>query len=222
MHSTPGVHEPAHMVRLWLHECERTFADRMTDEGDIHGYHDTAMGIARQYFGEAVDIELAFQGPNLWGPFFHSQATGEECAYGQVQSYEWLGTFLNRKLEDYNMDFAAMKLVRPPALCPCCPPSPPPPPQCHVESDVVHIAMLLGQSVPARPTVCLSHRPCACPTDRVPVPPTVCLSHRPCACPTDRVPVPPTVCLSHRPCACPIDRVPVPPTVSVAQATDCD
>ncbi len=31
--------------------------------------------------------------------------------YNQVQTYGTLGTFLNQKLADYNMDFAAMNLV---------------------------------------------------------------------------------------------------------------
>lgn len=43
-------------MRLWAHECERTFADRMVDDADIMSYHDIATTVTRQYFGEALDV----------------------------------------------------------------------------------------------------------------------------------------------------------------------
>lgn len=45
--------------------------------------------------------ERIMRRPNIWAPFFHA-STGEDGAYGQVESYEALATFLNHKLADYN------------------------------------------------------------------------------------------------------------------------
>jgi len=110
MLSDPAKHDTLPIVRLWVHECERTFSDRMTDDEDMQGYQDTAVGICRQFFGEVVDVEMALGEPNLWGPFYQS-SSGDECGYGQVEGYTKLNKYLNNKLADYNSDFSAMPLV---------------------------------------------------------------------------------------------------------------
>ena len=110
MQCSPAVLVGAKIVRLWLHEGERTLADRMTTDDDKAQYHEMATGICRQFFAENVNLEEVFMTPNLWGPFATSPA-GDDNTYDQCQDYDSLGKLLNQKLSDYNTDFAAMNLV---------------------------------------------------------------------------------------------------------------
>ncbi len=63
MLSNPQLHDGTKLVRLWLHECERTFADRMTSDDDKAIYFEMANGICRQFFGELVDLEAVMESP---------------------------------------------------------------------------------------------------------------------------------------------------------------
>eukprot|EP00906_Rhabdomonas_costata_P031047 RCo043883 len=112
MLSQPATHDTLTIIRMWLHECERTFADRMVNEDDIKTYDELAQTVCRQYFAESAPVDEVFGKPNLFGPFFPNTAGGDaEFLYNQVQSYLTLDKFLAQKLNDYNTDFAAMNLV---------------------------------------------------------------------------------------------------------------
>ena len=90
MLSDPTMHDGIKLVRLWVHECERTFADRMTTEDDKTVYYEMANGICRQFFGELVDLEQVFEAPNLYAPFYTSPA-GDDCCYDQVLVLAFIG-----------------------------------------------------------------------------------------------------------------------------------
>eukprot|EP00993_Chasmostoma_nieuportense_P002181 NODE_2_length_6488_cov_18.174344_g1_i0.p1 GENE.NODE_2_length_6488_cov_18.174344_g1_i0~~NODE_2_length_6488_cov_18.174344_g1_i0.p1 ORF type:complete len:2154 (+),score=521.91 NODE_2_length_6488_cov_18.174344_g1_i0:435-6464(+) len=110
MLSLPEIHDVPMLVRLWLHECERTFSDRMVGDDDTNTYSELAQTVCKQFFGEVVSMDEMLVQPNLFGPF-HTLPTGEESVYTQISSYNNLLGFLGGKLNDYNNDFPAMNLV---------------------------------------------------------------------------------------------------------------
>lgn len=97
------------MVRLWVHECNRTFRDRMYEEEDFKRY-DAILNdvISHAGFGD-VSSKDALAEPLLWAPFY-TTSDGEENTYNETDMEE-SGAFLKRKLTDYNDQYAVMNLV---------------------------------------------------------------------------------------------------------------
>lgn len=44
--------EPEQVVRLWVHECERAFADRMIDQSDLSRFADMRVKATRKFFAD--------------------------------------------------------------------------------------------------------------------------------------------------------------------------
>ncbi|KAL7699312.1 dynein heavy chain cytosolic putative [Lotmaria passim] len=108
--SNPKLHNSSlQFVRLWVHECNRTFRDRMGDEADMKRYD----ALLQEVIGRAgfadVNAKDVLEEPLLWAPF-HTLPTGEENIYHET-NYDEAGAFLRRKLTDYNENYAAMNLV---------------------------------------------------------------------------------------------------------------
>lgn len=56
------------VVRLWKHECERVFKDRMVSLSDMDKYEDFVGGVVKNWFKEEPAEELNAQ-PNLYCSF---------------------------------------------------------------------------------------------------------------------------------------------------------
>ncbi|EPY29285.1 hypothetical protein STCU_04632 [Strigomonas culicis] len=108
--SSPKLHtKNLQFVRLWVHECNRTFRDRMADEEDLKRYDLLLQEvISRAGFPDVMPKD-ALEEPLLWAPF-HTTPEGEENVYNETD-YEGAGAFLQKKLSEYNESFAAMNLV---------------------------------------------------------------------------------------------------------------
>lgn len=49
--STPDLfNQPTKMAKLWLHESERVYADRLVSHTDLDAYNKKAVAIAKKYF----------------------------------------------------------------------------------------------------------------------------------------------------------------------------
>ena len=47
-------------VRLWIHECERVFADRLITEADILKFSELRLGTTKKYFSSINQVCKAF------------------------------------------------------------------------------------------------------------------------------------------------------------------
>lgn len=57
-------------VRLWVHECDRVFRDRMVNDSDIARYDDFRTGIAKKYFeGDGGGMNAIMAQPNIYTSF---------------------------------------------------------------------------------------------------------------------------------------------------------
>jgi dynein heavy chain len=107
--STKKLHnEPAIVVRLWAHECYRTFQDRMPRDDDIKKFEDIMTAIKGQCFPELTSSG-ALQPVGVWAPF-RTTKDGEENVYDECDS-TFVSAFLQTKLNDYNSNYAVMDLV---------------------------------------------------------------------------------------------------------------
>ena len=50
--------EPAQVIRLWVHECERVLADRMISQADLSKFMDMRLKATRKYFPEVPEVNL--------------------------------------------------------------------------------------------------------------------------------------------------------------------
>ena len=73
--------DPISLVRLWLHECSRTFRDRLVDQTDMSRYDAIVSEMVPKLFSEIPAEEL--KEPILWGPFTTTKE-GEEGVYDQT------------------------------------------------------------------------------------------------------------------------------------------
>ncbi|XP_064006872.1 dynein axonemal heavy chain 17 [Pogoniulus pusillus] len=106
--STPEcLKAPVDLVRLWLHEAERVYGDKLIDEGDQKGFGKVLMDTCKKTFGELGE-DLMFAKPNIY--FHFTQGMGEP-KYLPVPSWPDLNKLLVEALDSYNEVNAAMSLV---------------------------------------------------------------------------------------------------------------
>ncbi|XP_074778161.1 dynein axonemal heavy chain 17 [Athene noctua] len=106
--STPEcLKSPVDLVRLWLHEAERVYGDKLVDEQDQKGFGKILVDTCKKFFGE-LDQDVALAKPNIYCHF--AQGMGEP-KYLPVPSWAALSKLLGEALDSYNEANAAMSLV---------------------------------------------------------------------------------------------------------------
>ncbi|NXC68138.1 DYH17 protein, partial [Anhinga anhinga] len=106
--STPEcLKSPVDLVRLWLHEAERVYGDKLIDEKDQKGFGKMLVDTCRKFFDE-LNEDLVFAKPNVYCHF--AQGMGEP-KYLPVPSWPALNKLLQEALDSYNEMNAAMSLV---------------------------------------------------------------------------------------------------------------
>ncbi|XP_009470045.1 PREDICTED: dynein heavy chain 17, axonemal isoform X2 [Nipponia nippon] len=106
--STPEcLKSPVDLVRLWLHEAERVYGDKLVDERDQKGFGKMLADTCRKFFDELSE-DLVFAKPNIYCHF--AQGMGEP-KYLPVPSWPALNKLLGEALDNYNEVNAAMSLV---------------------------------------------------------------------------------------------------------------
>jgi dynein heavy chain len=99
--------EADHIIRLWLHENLRVFADRMMAEEDIDNFSTLLKNVAKEQLGfdaEKLDLQTL-----LFNSFMETSDTSERL-YTEATDFDQLKAFLNKKLDEYNSDRAGMNL----------------------------------------------------------------------------------------------------------------
>uniref|UniRef100_A0A8C3J4X5 Dynein axonemal heavy chain 17 n=1 Tax=Calidris pygmaea TaxID=425635 RepID=A0A8C3J4X5_9CHAR len=106
--STPEcLKTPVDLVRLWLHEAERVYGDKLVDEKDQKGFGKVLADTCKKFFSE-LNEELVFAKPNIYCHF--AQGVGDS-KYMPVPSWPALNKLLVEALDNYNEVNAAMSLV---------------------------------------------------------------------------------------------------------------
>ena len=100
---------PGDLVRLWIHECERVFSDRMTLIADIEKFDNMRVAVTKKYF-EDQDMEAIEQRPISYNAFMQHDSQ-DNGAYCTVDTYEKLNKTLVDKLNEHNESNAVMDLV---------------------------------------------------------------------------------------------------------------
>lgn len=107
--SVPAKYQSAiSFVRLWLHECERVFSDRLVSDKDITRFNDLLQELTKKHFD--LDPEEMFAKPNLYTSFV-SPGKNDEPEYTPIADKEVLHTVLSSKLKEYNDNNSIMNLV---------------------------------------------------------------------------------------------------------------
>ncbi|OEH75838.1 hypothetical protein cyc_03719 [Cyclospora cayetanensis] len=110
--ATMSIHseDPEKLVLLWLHECERTFSDRLVSQEDALRYRAIAAECTKRTFGK-LNLGKFVQAKNpepLIFAHFGKEGTG---AYDRIATMDELATVLRGALNDYNEINPAMDLV---------------------------------------------------------------------------------------------------------------
>ncbi|XP_055096955.1 dynein axonemal heavy chain 17 [Symphalangus syndactylus] len=98
---------PLDLVRLWLHEAERVYGDKMVDEKDQETLHRVTMASTKKFFDDLGD-ELLFAKPNIFCHF--AQGIGDP-KYVPITDMAALNKLLMDVLDSYNEVNAVMNLV---------------------------------------------------------------------------------------------------------------
>ncbi|XP_061866833.1 dynein axonemal heavy chain 17 isoform X5 [Colius striatus] len=106
--STPEcLKSPMDLVRLWLHEAERVYGDKLVDEKDQKSFGKMLADTCRKFFDD-LSKDVVFAKPNIYCHF--AQGMGDP-KYLPVPSWPALNKLLVDALDSYNEMNAAMNLV---------------------------------------------------------------------------------------------------------------
>ncbi|MBN3282111.1 DYH17 protein, partial [Polyodon spathula] len=95
------------MIRLWLHETDRVYGDKLINDKDKELFAKIQVDICRKTF-EDMDENAVFAKPNVYSHF--ACGTGEP-KYFPLSSWKALNKLLTEALDSYNEVNAAMNLV---------------------------------------------------------------------------------------------------------------
>ena len=101
--------QPLRMARLWIHECERVFRDRMVSEVDAQKFDEMRQVVSKKYFDDLGNENVEAR-PNLFCSFMQFSAD-DNPLYTEVPGYEELSKLLADKLAEHNESNPAMDLV---------------------------------------------------------------------------------------------------------------
>ncbi|KAH1023596.1 hypothetical protein HUJ04_012770 [Dendroctonus ponderosae] len=101
------LNQPSDLVRLWLHECQRVYGDKLTDEKDIDAFSKLQTDVFKKNF-EEIDESVVFERPNI---YCHFAGGIGEPKYMPIASWSNLNSLLNEAMSSYNDLVAAMNLV---------------------------------------------------------------------------------------------------------------
>lgn len=62
------LNAPTDMIRIWLHECQRVYGDKLIDDKDIDSFNKMQTDIVKKSF-EEIDESIVFDKPNIFCHF---------------------------------------------------------------------------------------------------------------------------------------------------------
>uniref|UniRef100_H3A2B2 Dynein axonemal heavy chain 9 n=1 Tax=Latimeria chalumnae TaxID=7897 RepID=H3A2B2_LATCH len=107
--STPECLKTLHdLVKLYLHESNRVYRDKMVNEKDFETFDKIQMDLVKKYF---EDIEELMEEVKILNMYCHFALGVGDPKYMPIQSWESLNKILVDALDSYNEVNAAMNLV---------------------------------------------------------------------------------------------------------------
>lgn len=108
----PGqFQEPEKLVRLWVHESERIYGDRMVTVENINSFRGITADLVKKSFAR-FNLARYFQQQNPEPLIFSNFANGlQETQYDQFANITALSNTLQEALREYNDTNATMDLV---------------------------------------------------------------------------------------------------------------
>ncbi|KAF5277248.1 hypothetical protein FQR65_LT00356 [Abscondita terminalis] len=101
------LNQPHDIVRLWIHESQRVYGDKLTEEKDSDAFFKTQMDTFKKNF-EEIDESTVFERPNI---FCHFAGGIGEPKYMPIKKWTQLNKLLTEAMASYNDLVAAMNLV---------------------------------------------------------------------------------------------------------------
>ena len=100
---------PVTVARLWIHECERVFLDRMVSEKDMTKFEEMRATVTKKYFQDLEMNEVDAR-PIVYTSFMMTTPEDEPLYMG-VNGYEKLKKVMEERLAEHNEANAVMDLV---------------------------------------------------------------------------------------------------------------
>ena len=107
--------EPLRVVRQWIHECNRVFADRLVSDKDLERFANILVDMSKKHF--EFESEAMQAQPLVYVPFetriggVQSNVMEQDTAYVPVDTMQELTDTLEGRLREYNETNSAMDLV---------------------------------------------------------------------------------------------------------------
>ncbi|XP_070183890.1 dynein axonemal heavy chain 6-like, partial [Littorina saxatilis] len=113
LQADPGVIRDNHQIfRLFVHETQRVFHDRLINNEDKFYFHQIMAEMASKHFGENVEADSFIKHPIIFGDFIKIGATQADKMYEELTDLCKVQNVLQDYLDDYNMQSTKeMKLV---------------------------------------------------------------------------------------------------------------
>uniref|UniRef100_A0A8C4FET8 Dynein axonemal heavy chain 6 n=1 Tax=Catagonus wagneri TaxID=51154 RepID=A0A8C4FET8_9CETA len=100
----PGtIREEIQIFRLFCHECQRVFHDRLINNEDKHYFHAILTEMANKHFGIAIGLEYFLTRPIIFGDFIKFGADKTDRIYDDMPDMEKIANVLQDYLDDYNL-----------------------------------------------------------------------------------------------------------------------
>ncbi|XP_019622649.1 PREDICTED: dynein heavy chain 6, axonemal-like [Branchiostoma belcheri] len=106
------IREQLHIFRLFCHECQRVFHDRLINDEDKLFFNTILSEMSSKHFGQNVEPETFVNSPIIFGDFIKMGAPANDRTYEELSDMKKLKNVLGDYLDDYNMSSSKeMKLV---------------------------------------------------------------------------------------------------------------
>jgi len=103
---------PALVIRLWAHESERVFSDRLVSDADVSQFiSDLVPDIVRKHFDSVGEASLLLSRPLLFNSFCCPASEDDTIVYAPVENFGRLNKILEEKLKEHNEVRPVMNLV---------------------------------------------------------------------------------------------------------------
>lgn len=100
----PGtIREEMQIFRLFCHECQRVFHDRLINNEDKEYFHVILTEMANKHFGIAISVEYFFMKPIIFGDFIKFGIDRSDRVYDDMPDMEKIANVLQDYLDDYNL-----------------------------------------------------------------------------------------------------------------------
>jgi dynein heavy chain, axonemal len=108
-----SIKEPTHMIKLWVHECERVFQDRLISTQDREYFDNLIQDSLKQFFTKEFN-QISLNKPLLFASFLPTTISGKkhDNIYSEIENINQLQEKMKEILEYYNQTNAVkMNLV---------------------------------------------------------------------------------------------------------------